>query len=98
MRRWLLTLVVAAAVTPVATDALAGLWTAISAPSAGAVLHAAAVALRAVVMLWLAVTVLSAGDEPGHRRAFLFDWRALPAPFAAAHGRAARPSARRTAR
>jgi hypothetical protein len=93
MRRSLLTLLVAAAVVPTAAEALDGLWTAVSAPGSATALHAIAGALRAAIALWVAVTILSWGDQ---RRDGLplYDRRALTARLSSAPGRGPQSSTR----
>jgi hypothetical protein len=77
VRRWLLTVLVAAAVMPLAAAALAGVWAAIVAPSMSAGVEAAGDVVRAAVALGLAIVVLSLGDDPPVRPLALVDWRAL---------------------
>jgi hypothetical protein len=87
VRRALLTVLMAAAVMPFAAEALTETWTAFAAPSAGGAVRAAGDALRAAVALWLAVTVLSQGDDPPRGHSPLYDWRALLARRLGSHDR-----------
>jgi hypothetical protein len=87
MRRSLLTVLIAGAVMPFAAEALSEIWTAFAAPSAGATVRAAGDGLRAAVAVWLAVTVLSQGDDPPRAHSPLYDWRALLARCLNLHDR-----------
>jgi hypothetical protein len=86
VRRWLLTVLVAAAVMPLMAAALGGVWAAIVDPSLSAGVEAAADVVRAAVALGLAIVALSLGDDPPMRHLPLADWRALLPGHAASDG------------
>jgi hypothetical protein len=93
VRRWLLTVLVAAAVMPLVAAALAGVWAAIVDPSLRAGVEAAGDVVRAAVALGLAIVALSLGDDPPVRRLPLADWRALLPWHAVSHDGGGDPSA-----